>query len=277
MTTRGRSVFRLLAVLIAMAGSIVFGALPATAGDSRTVQYVALGDSYAAGQGGGDYLNRCKQTAGGYPALLDALEQLHLRANPSCTGATTFDVINTQVSALNTGTRLVTLTAGAPDLGVGAIAAACVPQPTSQACTDAIANAQLLLAPLPGGSNRLAGRLTEVYNAVAAAAPRALILVTGYPYLFETPPQGSPNEAIILQINQATAALNQTIATTVEAAAKPPSGVNIKYVDVTAAFDDHGIGGSLALFINVPPHPDAYHPNVDGYKAYAAELSAALP
>ena len=55
MTARGRFVARLVTMLIAMAGFVTVGALPAAAGNSGTVQYVALGDSYAAGQGGGDY------------------------------------------------------------------------------------------------------------------------------------------------------------------------------------------------------------------------------
>jgi lysophospholipase L1-like esterase len=275
MTFRGRLLPRLLAVLITVAGLVAVGAPPATAGHSRTLQYVALGDSYAAGQGGGKYLNRCKQTAAGYPKLLDARKHLHLRANASCTSAETSDVIDKQVSALNRGTRLVTLTVGANDLGVAAIAAACTVDPESTECTDAIANASALLTPPPPGTSELAIRLANVYTAVSAAAPRAEILVTGYPYLFETPTPCSPtDESIICQINRATAILNGTIQSTVTVA--QIAGVNIQYVDVTGAFDDHGIGGT-PLFINVPPNPDAYHPNTAGYRAYATALSAYLP
>jgi lysophospholipase L1-like esterase len=263
MTTRGRLVSRLLAVLIAVAGSIGLSALPATAGDSPTVQYVALGDSYAAGRGGGEYLNDCKQTAAGYPVLLDSRKHIYLRANASCSGATTSDVIDTQVSALNERTRLVTLTVGANDLGVASVAAVCSPGP-SDACTDAILKASSLLPTLASG-------LLDTYAAVAAAAPRARILVTGYPYLFETHTPCLPTEAILCQINNATAALNQTIADTVAAM---PKRVNITYVDVTGAFAGHGIF-SPDPFINATGD-DAFHPNVKGYEAYAAEISAAL-
>jgi lysophospholipase L1-like esterase len=262
MTKRGRLVSRLLAVLLAVVGSVAVGAPPATAGHSRTLQYVALGDSYAAGQG------NCLQTAGGYPPLLDARKHVHLRVNASCSGAETSDVIDKQVSALHSWTTLVTLTVGANDLGVAAVAAACSPEPTP-ACQPAIGDALGQLAPL-------AGHLPNVYTAVAAAAPRALILVTGYPYLFETPtPCITPTDSIVCQINYATTLLNQTIEDTVETAAQPPSGVNIKYVDVTAAFAGHGIG-SLDPFINATGG-DAYHPNDAGFEAYAAALSADLP
>ena len=71
MTARGRFVARLVTMLIALAGFVTVGALPAAAGNSGTVQYVALGDSYAAGQGGGDYLNDCLRSLNGYPYLLE--------------------------------------------------------------------------------------------------------------------------------------------------------------------------------------------------------------
>jgi hypothetical protein len=42
MTARGRFVARLVTMLIALAGFVTVGALPAAAGNSGTVQYVAL-------------------------------------------------------------------------------------------------------------------------------------------------------------------------------------------------------------------------------------------
>jgi hypothetical protein len=51
MTARGRLLSVLVATVIALAGFVTFGAPTATAGSSGTLQYVALGDSYAAGVG----------------------------------------------------------------------------------------------------------------------------------------------------------------------------------------------------------------------------------
>jgi hypothetical protein len=51
MSARGRFLSGFVTMVIALAGLVTVGALPAAATDSRTVQYVALGDSYAAGQG----------------------------------------------------------------------------------------------------------------------------------------------------------------------------------------------------------------------------------
>jgi len=53
MNDRGRFLSGLGSIVVALAGFVTVGALPAAATNSDTVQYVALGDSYAAGQGAG--------------------------------------------------------------------------------------------------------------------------------------------------------------------------------------------------------------------------------
>jgi lysophospholipase L1-like esterase len=263
MSARGRFLAGLVAVVIALAGFVTVGALPAAANNS-TIQYVALGDSYAAGQAAGSFPN-CMQGGEGYPELLDSEGRIHLRANPTCSGAKTSSVADTQLSALNRGTRLVTVTVGAADLGLSRVLAACSPGP-SDACQDAIDDAVALLVVPPGV---LLGRLTNLYADIADAAPRALVVVTGYPLLF-TPTLSDPNLTIKLQINAATAALNAIIQ---QAVAATPGAV---YVDVAPAFAGHGIGGQDP-FINDLPDPNAFHPNAAGYQAYANAISAVLP
>jgi lysophospholipase L1-like esterase len=95
-------------------------------------------------------------------------------------------------------------------------------------------------------------------------------VVTGYPRLFEPAPS-APNAA-----NESTDALNKTIRQAVAAA--QDADLNIHYVDVTAEFAGHGIG-SMDRFINAPVL-DAdvpFHPNANGYIAYADAISARLP
>ena len=264
MTARGRFVARLMTMLMALAAFVTLGAGPAAAGNSGTVQYVALGDSYAAGQGGGEYLNDCLESPNGYPYLLDSKMRIDLRANAACTGASTSEVISTQLSKLNKDTELVTLTVVAADLDLSGVLAACtVVPPDPVGCQNAINIALGQLAVL-GGS------LSELYTLVDNAAPNALIVVTGYPYLFEIVP-GDPTAAIKDQINDAITILNGTIQRAVEA---QPDGVKILYVDVTAEFAGHGIG-SEEPFIN-SDGDDAYHPNAAGYRAYAKAIFAAI-
>jgi lysophospholipase L1-like esterase len=267
MSARGRLLSGLVTVVMALASFAVVGALPAAAHGS-TIQYVALGDSYAAGQGAGPYLNSCLQSNKGYPALLDSEKRIHLRANESCTGAKTSDVVDTQLSALNRGTRLVTVTVGAADLGLSDVLAACTTG-TPQ-CITAIKLASVKLADL--GDD-----LTDLYAEVADAAPRALIVVTGYPHLFA--PEAAPFDPVLVDaINSAIDALNTTIEQAVEDAdAADTTDDNIIYVDVIRAFGKHGIGGELPPFINPPGTADAFHPTADGYVAYANAILAVLP
>ncbi|MEO6199942.1 MAG: SGNH/GDSL hydrolase family protein [Cryobacterium sp.] len=252
-----------IAVVLAASGLAAAGALPASAASKPPVnKYVALGDSYAAGQGGGDYANACLQSPNGYPALLDAVKRTNLLRNVSCSGATTVDVTATQQSALNRGTTMVTLTVGGNDLNVAGIAAACV-SPDVDACGAAIAAAQALLT-----SGELAGRLAATYAQVAVRAPNARVVVTGYPILFA--PSADPR---IIQLNAATVFLNETIQGVV-AQAQVIRPNSIDYVDVSAAFEGHAIGDLVSWF-NVAG-ADAFHPTPAGYRAYAAAIKAVL-
>jgi lysophospholipase L1-like esterase len=266
MTARGRLLSSLVAMVIALAGSVTVGAPTAAAGPSGTLQYVALGDSYAAGVGAPPYLpGSCLQSKNGYPELLDSEKHIRLRVNATCSGATTSTVADTQLSALTPGIELVTLTVGGNDLGFADLAEFCLAG-TPEECLKAIRAAE---GKLPG----LRSNLTDLYGDVADAAPKALIVVTGYPYLFEP----DPNNPIVKAFNEATAALNKTIEDAVNDARD--IGLNIVYVDVTKSFLGHGITSTVP-FINEPipgvSRVEDFHPNAAGYRAYADAVSAAI-
>jgi lysophospholipase L1-like esterase len=275
MTARGRLLSGLVATVIALAGFVTVGAPTAAAGPTGTLQYVALGDSYAAGIGAPPYVSSsddCLQSNKGYPALLDSEKHIHLQVNATCPGATTSTVSNTQLSELTPGVELVTLTVGGNDLGFADLAGICTPEPQQPECGNAI-------AAVPGKLTDLYSNLTDLLGDVADAAPKALIAVTGYPYLVESTAPYDP--VLITAINKATAGLNTTIEAAVNATRKD-TGANIIYVDVTVPFARHGIGCTVTncLFINapaaVPPGAVPFHPNADGYRAYADAISAAI-
>ncbi|WP_411721247.1 SGNH/GDSL hydrolase family protein [Mycetocola sp.] len=277
-----------LVASVLFAGSlstVTVQAAPAAAAPAATVQfahaetpvleYVALGDSYAAGQGAGSYENACMQSALSYPEMLDDVEQVELVADASCSGATTRDVLTRQlrVLALNRDVDLVTVTVGANDLGGAAVVAACSASFASPECQTALnAVYALLTPPVPGIPSRFAIHLATALTGVAAVARDASIVVTGYPYLFETPPPSDPNYVAIVQINDATALLNATIQGVVQQLAS--RGVDIRYVDVTEVFSGHGIG-SPDPWIHATG-PDAFHPTAAGYAAYARAIRSAL-
>jgi lysophospholipase L1-like esterase len=255
MSARGRFLSVLVSIVVALAGFVTVGALPAAAAPSA-VQYVALGDSYAAGTAAG-----CGNLTSGYPALLPLESRIDLQANDACSGATTSDVVEDQLSELDSDTRLVTLTVGAANLDLSGLLTACTQDPDN--CLLEIASR---LARLP----ELGSDLTGLYAEVAEVAPRARIVVTGYPHLFE------PVNPLFTAINAAIDQLNATIEQAVSVA--NDADVNVHYVDVTEEFAGHGIGAPplTQLFI-FPAGPDAFHPTPAGYQAYADAISAALP
>jgi lysophospholipase L1-like esterase len=270
MTARGRLLSGLVTMVIAMAGFVTVGTLPAAA-KPGIIPYVALGDSYAAGTA---IDGSCPRTSIGYPTLLDLEESrivLLPEDNVPCSGATISDVAD-QLSALDPATRLVTLTVGGADLDVSRVLDACTAEVPSD-CPGEIGRVFALLGDCPGGVSSLDSNLTKLYAAVADKAPRARIVVTGYPLLFEPPlPPTDPRAAI----NRATTLLNCVIERAV--AATEATDVNIHYVDVTTEFAGHGIGcGCTDPFIHNLPDPEAFHPNAAGYRAYADAIKAELP
>jgi hypothetical protein len=114
---------------------------------------------------------------------------------------------------MNPDTRLVTLTVGGADLGFRDVLTRCAlvheGLPGEDDCKEAIATE--VTPNLP----KLGDNLTSLYADIAAAAPEARIVVTGYPLLFrevEVPVSGgfSP-ELVINPVNNAGDALNKTI------------------------------------------------------------------
>jgi lysophospholipase L1-like esterase len=262
--TRGRLISGLVTMVVALAGFVTAGALPAAAAPS-TIAYVALGDSYAAGTA----RQPCTQSDG-YPVKL-AKGRIDLTANVACSGAKTSYVVEHELSALERDTRLVTLTVGAANLGLSDVARKCLAGTLSD-CLAALGPAQRELGNC-GGVSPLGDALTDLYRDVAKTAPGARIVVTGYPLLFGASLASDPRAAAI---NEATTKLNCVIKQAV--ADSQATYANIYYVDVTKAFAEHGIGCTTpcTLFINAAG-PEAFHPTDPGYAAYADAISAALP
>lgn len=240
-----------LAALLASVGLVAGSALPAAADTGsqhrRVWTYVALGDSYAAGQA-----TDCTHTSSSYPMRLDALHRVKLLRDAACAAATTWTVRSTQLRALRPGVKLVTITVGANDLHVAGLESVCAPTPSSVACLMAV-GARTERLP------ELFRSLTATYRAVATAAPRAEVLVTGYPALVSSGPLAA-----------AEGALNVTIRLAVAAAAA--TGAHIRYVAVD--FIGHTADSADPWFVLTGPN--TFHPNAAGDRAIAAALARAV-
>ncbi|MCC2308847.1 PKD domain-containing protein [Cellulomonas chengniuliangii] len=103
--------------------------------------YVALGDSFQSGQAAEDYLpgtdegsgNGCRRSANAYPRVMTDIGQVDLTLDfRACSGATISSLINgmngeeSQLTALNSKTRLVTVGIVGNDLDFGPVIGDCV-------------------------------------------------------------------------------------------------------------------------------------------------------
>lgn len=257
---------------LAMAAGL--SAVPAQAVDKTT--YVALGDSYAAGQGAGPYLDSCYRSDNTYSELAADSKAIKLVTNAACSGKTTQEVVSTQLRQLNKSTELVTITAGGNNLGFGNIITACgaaMANPTVAAaalCDKVSADAAAEIA-----SGQLAAEVASMIQSVKAAAPNAEIVVTGYPYLYDPVPLDTtdPMSVFIYQAALLADGLNGSIA-------RASGATGAEYVDVRAAFAGHGINSAtndpwITLDLANLASPDNFHPNAEGYEAYFASLRAA--
>lgn len=263
--TAAAAIIALVAIPAGIAGPAA-AAPPSSPSSSSTVaKYVALGDSVAAGQGAGGYVDLCLRSPNGYPTLLDAAPRTNLLRNPSCSGATIADVAADQLSQLNRGTTLVTLTVGANEVDLTGILAACTPPSPVEACLAAVGAAQAYLS-----TDQLAIDVGGLVGAIASRSPGAEILVTGYAIPFR------PGYSELTdQVNLLTVVMNSQIQAGVGGAAA--SGVDARYVDVTGLFAGHGVGSGASWLGENPADPITFlHPNAAGYSAYRDAILFAL-
>ncbi|MHA7987785.1 SGNH/GDSL hydrolase family protein [Rathayibacter sp. CAU 1779] len=228
------------------------------------LRYAALGDSYSAGMGGGNETGRCLRSPNAFPQQLAKAKTIKLARFVACSGATTKDVLSTQITSLDPQVDLVTITIGGNDLSVSALPSACARGETST-CKAAVATSVSLLKTLPA-------KLEKTYKAIAQAAPHARILVADYPLFYDLPTItektiGSDQVSAAIAVDAAVASLDATIEKAV--AKQREAGTDIHFVDVS--FIGHGVNSAKPWF--VLSGLDAFHPTAAGYAQYATVLS----
>lgn len=161
-------------VLTAAVASVTGLGLVPTA-DAASVRYVALGDSYSAGVGAGSYISSsgsCDRSPNAYSALWAAAHAPSSYASVACSGATTTDVINKQLSALSSSTTLVSITIGGNDENFGGIMQDCNLKGTTTCVNEINAAKADATAHLPA-------KLAKVYSAIKSKASNAHVVVLG--------------------------------------------------------------------------------------------------
>ena len=240
----------------------------APAGAQSAVRYVALGDSYSAGLGAGDYSGgSCDRSAQAYSALWAAANDPVSYVFQACSGATTSSVLSSQLSVLSSATTLVSITVGGNDVGFSSVMETCVLLPTSS-CVSAVGQAESEI------SADLPGELDSVLSAISAGAPNARVVVLDYPDPYDLSKSSSClglSTTDRTDLNQGANELDGQI----QAAAARYGDV---FADVRAAFAGHEIcdSGSWLNSVDWLDLGASYHPTAAGQAdGYLPAFSAA--
>jgi len=245
-----RQVLRPLAPIVCALVVLAGGAGAASAAD----RYVALGDSYSSGTGTGSYtLNSgCQRGTYAYPYLAS-----RQRANTdlvfvACSGATTTDVMNNQISSVTADTRLVSITIGGNDAGFSSVITSCV----TIGCAGAISNARTFI------QNSLPARLDTVYSAIRSRAPLARVAVLGYPRLF-----GSSGCFSTTGISAGERTDLNSMADLLRDVVRARAIANgLNFVDAIPPFTGHAVCSSEWINgLNIISTSESFHPNRPGH------------
>lgn len=228
--------------------------------------YVALGDSYASGTGAGNYgsSGSCLRSANAYGPLWAAAHGATFTF-AACSGATTADVLNSQIGSLSPATTLVTIAIGGNDIGFADVVTTCTLNGDST-CVNRVNEART------AAQTTLPARLDAVYGAIRTAAPAARVIVLGYPRLFSASFCWWFSTTKRNALNNAANELSAITAGRVAAA-----GAGFVYEDTRDNFAGHEVCTSSPWIngINLGNIVESYHPNATGHsQAYLAALDA---
>lgn len=250
-------------VALAVAAALV--ASPPSPAQAAATSYVALGDSYSSGTGTGRYLRdgtSCERSVYAYPALVAAGRgyALNFRA---CSGATTADVRDLQLSALSRATTHVSISVGGNDAGFTAVLTECAKPAWASNCDAAVDRARDVV------NRQLPARLASLFSAVRGRAPRARVVVVGYPRIFNGEDCNaltwfSPTEQS--RLNAVADLLDARLSTAA-------SEAGLLFRRSAPAFVGHAVCDSPAWLNGLSrPVRESYHPNRVGHSAGLAPL-----
>lgn len=268
---------RRLAIVAVVAFAMLTSTVTASASPGlQFARYVSLGDSYTAGPlipvQRPDPLG-CFRSTSNYPSRLAALLEVRTFTDVSCSGADTTDMAwaqdvllgqnPPQLDALRPDTDLVTLGIGGNDYGVfetfvGQCPALRGTDPTGNPCQRhfTVDGVDTIEAAFTRTRDNIAGVLSEIH----ARAPRAKVLLIGYPRI--APPTGTCPAILPLAdgdyawLNDVENALNSALAEAARAG-------GASYVDTFGPSLGHDACSSAPWIngqYNDPLEAAAYHP-----------------
>lgn len=269
---KARQTTAALFVAVALTVSGCGGTEETSAKAVTATDFVALGDSYSAGLGAGNYNDdpNCRKSKdGGFPQLFAKAQTAPFGkvTDASCSGAVINDVRYEQVNALSETTGTVTLTVGGNDAGWTDSLRGCL-------LGDETGCAVGVEKGITTASSQLPAALDDLYTSIRSKAPNAEVYVLGYPHLVAAP--GKDGVSCEQLTDAKRKALNEGADSLVELIKGRAEAARFTFVDVREAFKGHeactrepwihGAGGDLS---------EAFHPTAEGYQAYLKALLAA--
>jgi len=259
---------------------------------STALKYVAMGDSYASGEGNPDYLygsdtmaNTCHRSRQAWPLQLesDNLGRLDLTAFVACSGAKIADINNysqsnpefPQTLFVDDDTSVVTLSVGGNDVNFADVVHTCITE-SEQDCLDAIDGADNIATSSSFSSDlqELIGEVADLGNADTQ------LMVVGYPYIFTPDPDGVctwyPGGSSVLPLEQSgMQTTHDDLNYAISSAVSSLNDDDVHFVNPTSAFSGHELCSNDEWLNQIAIHVDtgdlfagSYHPNSEGLTAY---------
>ena len=234
---------------------LLFGLTTAAAPAAASADdYVALGDSFSSGVGTNSYTlsSSCRRGVYAYPWLVAQQRPNTSLTFVACSGATTANVMSSQIQSVTAGTDIVTMTIGGNDIGFSNLIVQC----TLGSCSSALDSTRASLGTVLGP------RLDTVYSAIRSRTLTASVVVLGYPRIFSS--AGCFGTLGIsaterTKANQLADALDQLTGARAAAA-------GLTYRSAIAPFTGHAVcsGSAWLNGLNLFNTGESYHPNRNG-------------
>lgn len=255
------------------------------------LDYVALGDSYAAGPGlvpVRDDPAACDRSHHNYPAYLAQLLQVRTYRDVSCTGARPADIegsqrrldgtlVAPQSRALGPDTDLVTVSLGGNEYStlqdvVDACYVRATTLPDGPSCDETL-QAQGDVA--FDRARQLEGTVADSLRQIRNAAPHAAVVLVSYPRIF---PTGGTCPELMLAAPES-AYLARVLDAIVQSTEQAAISTGVRFVDLRPASEGHQICSEAPWEVGpgAPGDgPRAWHPTLLGMQSMAALVHTAL-
>ncbi len=259
----------LAASLAAVPLVLAAAALPASAAGPD--EYVALGDSYASGNGTGwpDLSLSCYRSSLAYAPLVAKARPNTSLTFKACSGATTGDVTGGQTAALSSSTDFVTVSIGGNDVGFVDLILSCFSSWDELLCRSTVASVDRRI------DTQLPARLDATYADIRGRAPGAKVIVVGYPQPFGSSVSCSQASGV----NGREAALLDGVAAHLDRVlAQRAAAAGFTFLDVVPAFTGHDVCATTPyLWGKKTGLLDIYHPTRAGHRdGFAPLVRAAM-